>query len=242
MSRRIAKRPGFTLIELLVVIAIIAILAAILFPVFAQAREKARQTSCASNMKQIGTGMLMYVEDYDGVYVPHIAAAPVASQQKRWPQLIDPYLKSRALHSCPSGPDINWSLLDQNSAGLITYGLNTWLSTYPGWSPDASLATVSRPAETAWVLETGGSQRNGLTQGYFVFYPSIHGAVQNRNHATYGFDYAKAPARLSDRHSDGSNVLWCDGHVKWMRRSVLDSDVGDKRSGPGGSKYFWGRD
>lgn len=106
-------RKGFTLIELLVVIAIIAILAAILFPVFAQAREKARQTSCLSNVKQIGLGIQMYVQDYDE-YVPRNAYADpprvpegahfTNCSSPRWMDVIQPYVKNTQLHNCPSDP------------------------------------------------------------------------------------------------------------------------------------------
>jgi prepilin-type N-terminal cleavage/methylation domain-containing protein/prepilin-type processing-associated H-X9-DG protein len=101
---------GFTLIELLVVIAIIAILAAILFPVFAQAREKARQTTCVSHGKQIGTAIMMYAQDYDE-RLPQIDTAtrtthPVFVQYSwaMWAILIEPYVKNRGVYFCPSGP------------------------------------------------------------------------------------------------------------------------------------------
>ena len=106
-------RKGFTLIELLVVIAIIAILAAILFPVFAQAREKARQTGCLSNVKQIGLGVQMYLQDYDE-YVPRNAFAdpPRVAEgdhftncsSPRWMDVMQPYVKNTQLHNCPSDP------------------------------------------------------------------------------------------------------------------------------------------
>jgi prepilin-type N-terminal cleavage/methylation domain-containing protein len=98
------SRLGFTLIELLVVIAIIAILAAILFPVFAQVREKARQTSCLSNLKQLGTAMQMYVSDHDGFYPPVVGRAPGERFVYEWSWLhrIEPYVKSLALYVCPS--------------------------------------------------------------------------------------------------------------------------------------------
>jgi prepilin-type N-terminal cleavage/methylation domain-containing protein/prepilin-type processing-associated H-X9-DG protein len=98
------RTRGFTLIELLVVIAIIAILAAILFPVFAQARAKARQTACLSNMKQIGTAVLMYSGDYDESIVPSENGA-VGVNLTSWPTLIQPYVKNRDVFVCPSGDE-----------------------------------------------------------------------------------------------------------------------------------------
>src|SRR5438094_5764889 len=103
------RRPAFTLIELLVVIAIIAILAASLFPVFAQAREKARMTTCLSNLKQIGTGMVMYAQDYDEilpgskVYGTSHPLYP-AYNWALWVPILDPYVKNKRVYACPSGP------------------------------------------------------------------------------------------------------------------------------------------
>ena len=105
MRQRI--RRGFTLIELLVVIAIIAILAAILFPVFAQARESARKTSCTSNMKQLGTAIMMYAQDYDELIVPNHAPYQVTicgtTRWMEWWYLTQPYIKNNGILTCPSG-------------------------------------------------------------------------------------------------------------------------------------------
>jgi prepilin-type N-terminal cleavage/methylation domain-containing protein/prepilin-type processing-associated H-X9-DG protein len=102
---RRSDRCGFTLIELLVVIAIIAILAAILFPVFAHAREKARQTSCLSNLKQISSSMMMYAQDSDGLFPPAVARPD--RQEKNlymisWMHLLEPYTQNRQIFICPS--------------------------------------------------------------------------------------------------------------------------------------------
>jgi prepilin-type N-terminal cleavage/methylation domain-containing protein len=114
-SRRFAGRTGFTLIELLVVIAIIGILAAILFPVFARARESARRTSCVSNVKQLGTGMTMYVQDYDNLYPPRFPnpaagpgfpCKPCRTDNGTWKNFVMPYIKSQQLFVCPSDTGI----------------------------------------------------------------------------------------------------------------------------------------
>jgi prepilin-type N-terminal cleavage/methylation domain-containing protein len=117
-SRRSHKTSGFTLIELLVVIAIIAILAAILFPVFAQAREKARQTSCLSNQKQLGTAMMMYIQDYDEVFPALVSGGclgQAAQANALWTRLVFPYVKNKGIYVCPSSVNgragFRWSSL-----------------------------------------------------------------------------------------------------------------------------------
>jgi prepilin-type N-terminal cleavage/methylation domain-containing protein len=100
-NARVRRSNAFTLLELLVVIAIIAILAAILFPVFAQAREKARQAACLSNMKQIGIGLIMYASDYDSQYPP--SQLPSSGPNiVSWPQMMQPYIKNEQVFVCPS--------------------------------------------------------------------------------------------------------------------------------------------
>ena len=100
-----STRKGFTLIELLVVIAIIAILAAILFPVFAQAREKARQTSCLSNMKQLGLALNMYAQDYDGTLSQTSWELGNFKAKVHWSYLVQPYVKNQQIFVCPSDPN-----------------------------------------------------------------------------------------------------------------------------------------
>src|SRR2546421_4309664 len=104
-KKHVARRTAFTLIELLVVIAIIAILAAILFPVFARARENARRSSCQSNLKQIGLGVLQYVQDYDETFPMGRTADPILGQwASGWSATIQPYVKSSQIMQCPSEP------------------------------------------------------------------------------------------------------------------------------------------
>ncbi len=143
LNRRVRSNRGFTLIELLVVIAIIAILAAILFPVFAQAREKARQTACLSNTKQIGNAMMMYAQDYDESLVAYRLRGPsgtvanpfgadtrVGASSKRpifFNQVLDPYIKNYDVWKCPSNPDA-WVNIDADGvmgnagSGFQSYG------------------------------------------------------------------------------------------------------------------------
>lgn len=134
-------RRGFTLIELLVVIAIIAILAAILFPVFAKAREKARQASCLSNIKQLDLALLSYSQDYDESFHPHRDSLSTYG----WADILNPYCKNSQIFKCPSRSD----------AGTRV-GAATNIATYYGWNWNylgsvaggVSLGQVTKPAET----------------------------------------------------------------------------------------------
>jgi prepilin-type N-terminal cleavage/methylation domain-containing protein/prepilin-type processing-associated H-X9-DG protein len=153
-SRPHSRSWGFTLIELLVVIAIIAILAAILFPVFAQAREKARSISCLSNVRQIGLGTMMYVQDYDERY-------PVTwgSGQDPWLVILEPYMKigetdanwnqNKGLAHCPSDPEGNIST--SYTANALISGVN-WANN-PPLSISQSMASIDMPADVVWATD-----------------------------------------------------------------------------------------
>ena len=162
---------GFTLIELLVVIAIIAILAAILFPVFAQAREQARKTSCLSNAKQWGLGILMYIQDYDEAMVQsENYGAPLLRadgshyrEYQPWPALVQPYVKNKQMGICPDNKEISFITGGLNRELLYcSYGLNYgYLGNFAGndpfgqgylWTP-VTLAAINRPANTVMLAD-----------------------------------------------------------------------------------------
>lgn len=175
-NSRTSAIGGFTLIELLVVIAIIAILAAILFPVFARARENARRTSCMSNLKQIGTATMMYLQDYDETYpVEYWSANGPGSYRlpdgrtfrgyAPWPLQLYPYIKSTQVFVCPStslpafAQGTEWPYTDNGSDPYVnewgaplpmSYGINSWIS----YGERAiKLAEINLPAETYWVAD-----------------------------------------------------------------------------------------
>jgi len=198
------RRKGFTLIELLVVIAIIAILAAILFPVFARAREKARQTTCLSNMKQLGLGIMMYVQDYDETYNFAYIITPTVT----WPWLLMPYIKSNQLFSCPGDPD--W--WDIGNGIKLSYIPNYYLFP-PGDSAvptPVRMAKVERPADTIALAENAdGSTGNLVPNCQYAWGTSGPSASAGYN----------AWARVSlQRHNGGANYAFADGHSKWLSK------------------------
>jgi len=195
-------RRGFTLIELLVVIAIIAILAAILFPVFAKAREKARQSSCASNVKQIGIAMLSYAQDYDEMWVRY--ANTVNGATWYWPTFVEPYVKNTQVFSCPSR-SINWPGPTVPTSSVCAYGLNGSGVGYSG----IALGKINSPAETIPLAESYNVHK------YTYLYNVINvGALYTQQSST---NVAGAPAP----HNDGENCLFGDGHVKWLSTQEL---------------------
>lgn len=194
-------RKGFTLIELLVVIAIIAILAAILFPVFARAREKARQASCLSNLKQLGLGILMYAQDYDEttlpLYTQNIPSYTLPNGTVRtagimlWHTELYPYVKNVQLYNCPSD---NVTFAGEYTGGG-SYGLNSL-------ADNLSLGAAVHPSENMILAEAQGSD-------------------------SYNLD--GDAGEMAGRHNEGLNNAFLDGHAKWLQLSKLPSFSGSSR-------------
>jgi len=196
-------RRAFTLIELLVVLAVIAVLGALLFPVYARAREKGRQTACSSNVRQICMALLMYAQDHDDRFgFDSGYGVTLAGQARQWPIAIAPYLGGRQVLLCPSNPlgeDAPWTYWGQTHAVFETYAALWWLAHKP-------LAEIRRPAERILCLD------------------SNHFAVGDWDRAQYARACPSAPAcpeGVANRtagntpHNEGLNVGFVDGHVKW---------------------------
>jgi len=242
----IRARNGFTLIELLVVIAIIAILAAILFPVFAKAREKARQTSCASNLKQLGLAVIQYVQDYDeampvGEYNSSLNSGNNYYYYGNWTVSIYPYVKSAGVFTCPDDvttPALAGNDHIQSGAVPISYIFNVnalvtrAMVSNNNWNP-AIMAKYNSPAETIWLTESGYNYNNPATfvdvnassnaPGFLWYWTcgsGISGPYINCGHlATGNFAGRGAPYYApngSPYHTGGANYLLADGHVKWL--------------------------
>jgi prepilin-type N-terminal cleavage/methylation domain-containing protein/prepilin-type processing-associated H-X9-DG protein len=198
------QRSGFTLIELLVVIAIIAILAAILFPVFAQAREKARQASCLSNMKQLSLGYHMYAQDYDEKFPINRFDGRGANYPNSytWKTAIQPYLKSKDIMRCPSNAYYNHPV-ERNEPAWRSYAMNG-AAGYNG----PNLAVITEPSETIMMCESRYT------------YPDVYPSDQSWSSFKYAPD--GTPKTTSDlgvlqTHSSLSNFVFYDGHVKAIK-------------------------
>jgi prepilin-type N-terminal cleavage/methylation domain-containing protein/prepilin-type processing-associated H-X9-DG protein len=240
-------RNAFTLIELLVVIAIIAILAAILFPVFAQARAKARQTSCLSNMKQLGLAFLMYAQDYDEMAIRTFYGPSPSNTNCSWPVFTQPYIKNYGIFSCPDAPTglgrTPGTMVMSGGCGTlpdglsVTYAYNLYIggNLAPGSGstaiPTLSTAAIVAPATTVLMTDGGTDPRTNpntpvlwplkraTTKGSAAPDSTLGRTAWIIAHAgssniTSGFaDYGAPHAR----HSEQTNVLWADGHVKSSR-------------------------
>lgn len=216
---------GFTLIELLVVVAIISLLAGILFPVFASAREKARQSSCSSNLRQIGLAILQYDQDYDERVVPYYVGAGAPNRYITWwgleflnptsyqmaNGLLQPYMRSTPIQACPS-----FKAEVSTNIGLTGYGYNTdYLSPMQPYRTDAygdyilhpeQISQILAPAMTVVLGDAAQLYATGVSADPWLDAPSFTGAAAS---TTYPIFHAL--------HQGYGNVLFVDGHVKAMK-------------------------
>jgi len=211
---------GFTLIELLVVVAIISILAAILFPVFARARENARRASCQSNLKQIGLGIMQYVQDYDEILPSESVtdSSPLpngdATTYHLWQHMIQPYLKSYQIFNCPSNTE-TW---DGHYTDHLSYGMD-YAPAYYTAATNAAGVGITEPCASNCGVDVG-SKNIGLAgvedvAGTIYIVDSTHYLVTVGTNTNPPYPYAR------DRHLDTLNCLFFDGHVKSMKASTI---------------------
>lgn len=204
------RKTGFTLIELLVVIAIIAILAAILFPVFAKAREKARQSSCLSNVKQLSLALFQYAQDYDERFPFFITGTP--TQGRAWWNVTQPYVKNEQVLWCPSmshnAPTTYWG----EYYPYPNYGGNNNIFSVAG---GVSLGTIARPAEKVTIADSCHAMGDvwrfawPLAPGDWNSSPTKCTAAQTNRAESYS------------PHNGGTNYGFADGHAKWMAASTF---------------------
>ena len=215
-----ARRAAFTLLEILVVVAILALLAAILFPAFARARENARRTSCLSNLKQIGLGALQYAQDFDETMVgTELGDGTPVSPEYFWGEMLAPYTKSDQILQCPSesvrfaravpvpgfpsGISQEWTysyaINDVRDAGANRIG-----------AAFARLSALTKPGETVLIVD-----------GWpLAAKPS---SAPERHEVAWQLGSRDAPTKAGDdgnpRHLEGFVAVFCDGHSKWRRRA-----------------------
>jgi prepilin-type N-terminal cleavage/methylation domain-containing protein/prepilin-type processing-associated H-X9-DG protein len=209
-----SARKGFTLIELLVVIAIIAILAAILFPVFARARENARKTTCLSNLKQIGSGLLMYIQDYDESlptgcsywWAPGGGGSSSRTDPQIWSDLLQPYCKNTQMFTCPSDSSPTMSTPWGNKQ--LSYCANMCFEQFNF----LQLAQVSQPAQYAFAWDSESY--------YSYWYPESDTSLEATSYRPW--------LSATKRHMDGSNMLFLDGHSKWLTDGKMKQGILDK--------------
>lgn len=205
------RSQAFTLIELLIVIVIIGLLTALLLPALSTAREHARKTRCASNMKQVALGMTLYWGDY-GEQFPATIHDTYDLDRALWGQLVEPYVHGRAVFRCPAlGPTTNEGVHYFNFFQFfltVPFGYNR---TYLG-HPDKPIpmAKVKRPSETVLMMDTKNdfSEGGDLHSGWFEIYAPSEGILEP----------------LAFRHSGGANAAFVDGRIKWTTPHSVSSN------------------
>lgn len=221
MQKRVNR--GFTLVELLVVIAIVSILASILFPVFARARENARRSSCASNLKQLAMGLMMYAQDNDGGLPAYSTPRADGTANATWAKLYLPtidYVKNQQIYRCPSAPAHPFAITDYRAAQYgYTWGNGTpisWTGVKANYAGTSFLDAVPDPVRTC-LLGEGWANSSSSTPG--------QGASQFRpTTSTWN-------GLRPDAHLEGANYAFVDGHVKWLKMETVAGAMTQGASG-----------
>lgn len=230
------QRKGFTLIELLVVIAIIAILAAILFPVFAQAREAARKTQCASNLRQLGAATLMYSQDFDEQYPMSFHGTSSSATKLSWPLIIQPYVKNTGIYRCPS------QTFNTGNPPGVSFPVNYAYNYYIGGNnnPNGGVLNVTLPqiaklADTVMMVDSGTLVQAGLTPQKWAFKFDAAGRYTSWLLVYAGSSLMTTSPNFGGphpRHAETTNVLWADGHVKARKVETFYTLPGQTSSNP----------
>jgi prepilin-type N-terminal cleavage/methylation domain-containing protein/prepilin-type processing-associated H-X9-DG protein len=210
----IVRRRGFTLIELLVVIAIIAILAAILFPVFARAREAARQSNCSSNVRQLSTAVLMYVQDYDEI-LPGTDCNALSSGQA-WNIACQPYTKNIGIFHCPSQAPTAGTLILAGGANPCGGGRPNLPTNFADHRMNYGYNLVRQSASLAQINKVSTQFMLAEKDTAYAQLPLNEDGTIPSSPTAYipGIGYR-------DRHNDGANVSFMDGHVKWFSKDKI---------------------